>query len=81
MGQSCKNGREARAVTDIDEITEVDALGLYLVRSESGEVYEVEIDDENSCTCADYQYREAICKHIRAVQMDERRRLTPQVVR
>lgn len=45
-----------------------EATDLYLVVSESGRAYTVDLA-EPACTCPDFQYREVECKHIRRVKL------------
>jgi len=57
--------RERRAREDVEEITR--SGDVWLVMSASGEHYHVD-PDESECDCPDHQYRDARCKHIRAVE-------------
>lgn len=45
-----------------------EATDLYLVVSESGKAYTVDLA-EPACTCPDFQYREVECKHIQRVKL------------
>lgn len=55
------------------EVQEVD--GLYVVESQSRDKpYVVDLNGEDSsCTCPDHEYRNVICKHIRAAAIKEER--------
>ena len=62
--------RTRRAFEEEMDVSLLRKGGLYEVRSESGNVYEVDIAD-GSCTCLDWRRREPEggCKHFRCVDM------------
>ena len=59
--------RTLRAISQYMSVLE-EATDLYLVVSESGKAYTVDLA-EPACTCPDFQYREVECKHIRRVKL------------
>ena len=67
FGEKGADEREKRAHEDIEEI--VQSRDIWLVKSISGEVYHVDLDDE-TCDCPDHTYRDTRCKHIRAVELE-----------
>lgn len=62
------NERALRAWTERMAVTPIGG-GCYLVESESGNEYTVDLIDRR-CTCPDYQYRGVQCKHIRRVAIE-----------
>ena len=62
--------RTRRAFEEEMDVSLLRKGGLYEVRSESGNVYEIDIAD-GSCTCLDWRRREPEggCKHFRCVDM------------
>lgn len=63
--------RDRRALTEYltvlpDEGDACGADGMYVVVSESGSTYTVDVR-EGACTCPDFQYRDVECKHLRRV--------------
>lgn len=60
--------RDCRALTETMFLAE-EAPDLYRVRTASGGDYRVDVR-EPACTCPDFQYREARCKHIRRMQLE-----------
>jgi hypothetical protein len=78
--------RDVRALTefmttlaDVDWIA--DAAGMYVVVSESGRSYTVDVELE-ACTCDDAFYRQPAdgCKHVRRVEFATGRRSVPDWV-
>ena len=55
------------------------APSLYTVTSESGTTYLVDAELP-ACECADHEYRDRICKHIRRVEFATGRRDVPDFV-
>ena len=55
------------------------AENLYTVTSESGSTYLVDAELP-ACECADHEYRDRICKHIRRVEFATGRRDVPDFV-
>ena len=55
------------------------APNLYTVHSESGSTYLVDAELP-ACECADHEYRNRICKHIRRVMFATGRRGVPDFV-
>lgn len=60
--------RDCRALSETMFLAE-EAPDLYRVRTASGGDYRVDTR-EPACTCPDFQYREARCKHIRRVELE-----------
>jgi hypothetical protein len=78
--------RDVRALTEcMTTLSDIDMLeyaeGLYMVVSESGRSYTVDVETE-ACTCDDSFYRqpEGGCKHVRRVQFATGRRSIPEWV-
>ena len=55
------------------------APNLYTVHSESGSTYLVDAELP-ACECADHEYRNRICKHVRRVEFATGRRDVPDFV-
>ena len=60
--------RDRRALSEQLVVLE-DAPDIYKVYSETGEEYMVETRAP-ACTCPDFRYREADCKHIRRARLE-----------
>jgi len=71
--------RDARALTECMTVLPTDAPGLYEVVSESGSEYIVDARG-GSCECADAEYRDVRCKHIRRARFAAGRRQIPEWV-
>ena len=71
--------RTRRAFEEEMDVSLLRKGGLYEVRSESGNVYEVDIAD-GSCTCLDWRRREPEggCKHFRRVDMAIKAGIVPR---
>jgi len=69
-GDTDLDPRTRRAIKEQMDVLFV-GIGTYVVHSESGSRYEIDIFD-NSCTCPDWQdsTTTARCKHIRRVDME-----------
>lgn len=67
-------------LTVLEDVGRVrDAAGLYLVVSQSGREYLVDLR-EGGCTCPDREYRDRKCKHVRRVEFATGRRPVPSVL-
>lgn len=76
--------RDVRALTECMSVLghvgrARDADGLYLVVSESGSEYLVDVLG-GACECPDHEHREAHCKHLRAAEFASGRREIPEWV-
>ena len=69
--KSTLDPRTRRAREEDMEVSLLEKGGLYEVRSQSGNTYEVDVIAP-SCTCPDWQQREPTggCKHIRRVDLE-----------
>jgi len=67
------NLREQKGLQIANQVRITKSGNLYLVPSQSGKgKYKVSADEQH-CTCADYDFRRAKCKHIFAVEIAVRR--------
>jgi predicted nucleic acid-binding Zn finger protein len=64
----CLDKRDRRALSERLIVLE-DAPDIYTVYSEAGEEYMVDTRGP-ACTCPDFQYRAADCKHIRRARIE-----------
>lgn len=77
--------RDIRALTEAMTVlgdrapAPADADGLYLVTSASGSSYVVE-PTLGACECADAEYRDERCKHIRRVAFETGARVLPPMI-
>ena len=60
--------RTCRALLEAQSV-EALAPGMYLVYSENGTEYVVDIDG-GACTCPDFRYRNVECKHLRRARLE-----------
>jgi len=77
--KSVVDPRTRRAREEDMDISLLEKGGIYEVRSQSGNTYEVDVI-EPSCTCPDWQQREPTggCKHLRRVDSDIKAEAVPR---
>lgn len=75
-GYSIEEPRTRRALTENMVVRYAETDSLYLVESESGNLYDVDIQ-RATCTCPDEQRRGQRCKHLRRVDLEIRTGLVP----
>ena len=75
-GYSIADPRTRRALTEEMDVRFGERGPVYEVHSQSGNTYETDIQAE-TCTCPDYQRREAVCKHLRRVELEIRAGTVP----
>ncbi len=78
-GYSIDDPRTRRAITEAIDVRFGTCGPQYVVHSESGNTYVVDIA-ARSCSCPDYEKRDPVngCKHIRRVDMEIRAAKTPR---
>lgn len=65
-----RSTRDLRAKTDVGAVKECPDGSYNVISANSGNVYTVTLEPA-TCECPDHQYRDAECKHIRAVQRQQ----------
>ena len=70
---------EYLTVLEDSDVRARSAPNLYTVTSESGSTYLVDAELP-ACECADHEYRDRVCKHIRRVEFATGRRDVPDFV-
>jgi len=62
-----KKREKAERILEENRVIETSGPGIYIIANGKGNNYSVNLGKE-SCTCPDYEYRRAKCKHIIAAQ-------------
>jgi hypothetical protein len=75
-GYSVEEPRTRRALTENMDIRFGEQGPVYEVHSESGSVYQTDIQNE-TCSCPDEQRRNLFCKHLRRVDLEIRAGILP----
>lgn len=75
-GYTIEDGRTRRALTEDMRVHFGERGPRYVVDSESGSTYHVDVESE-TCTCPDHERRAIRCKHLRRVDLEVRAGLVP----